>query len=289
MKRRNLFWLVALVVQAAFAQQTVEVHLPSMEPHVQLAGWWTPAKPQLEGRPKPAVVALHGCSGPAQNKRYVSWPDGQYVRLLNGLGIGVLYIDSFGPRGVESICSLPRRQRTVDETNRRLDTYGALQWLSTQPGVDAQRLGVIGFSHGGQTVLSAANQTEDVVRHAPIKPKVLVAYYPGCNGPESMFRYESVAPLLIMTGAIDDWTPPVACRRLVERLHQDQPGQTVRYIEYPDSYHAFDSIRPPAVRDNVAGTKSGKATVGGNPAAREASAKALTEFLIEQFKLEPTQ
>ena len=84
MKRRNLFWLVALVVQAAFAQQTVEVHLPSMEPHVQLAGWWTPAKPQLEGRPKPAVVALHGCSGPAQNKRYVSWPDGQYVRLLNG-------------------------------------------------------------------------------------------------------------------------------------------------------------------------------------------------------------
>jgi dienelactone hydrolase len=285
-KRCKLFWLGALVVHAAFAQQTLEVRLPSMEPHVQLAGWWTPAAAQPEGQPMPAVVALHGCSGPPQNKRYVSWPDGQYVRLLNGLGIGVLYIDSFGPRGVESICSLPRRQRTVDETNRRLDVYGALQWLSTQPGVDTQRLGVIGFSHGGQTVLSVANQTEDVVRLAPIKPKALVAYYPGCNGTESMFRYESVAPLLIMTGAIDDWTPPAACRRLVERLHQDQPSQTVRYIEYPNSHHAFDSIRPPAVRDNVAGTKSGKATVGGNPAAREASAKALAEFLIEQFKLE---
>jgi dienelactone hydrolase len=285
-KRRNLFWLGVLVVHAAFGQPTLEVHLPSMEPHVQLAGWWTPAAPQPDGQPMPAVVALHGCSGLAKNKRYVSWPDGQYVKLLNGLGIGVLYVDSFGPRGVESICSLSRRQRTVDETNRRLDVYGALQWLSTQPGVDAQRLGVIGFSHGGQTVLSVANQTEDVVRDAPIKPKVLVAYYPGCNGPESMFRYESVAPLLIMTGAIDDWTPPAACRRLVERLHHDQPSQTVRYIEYPDSYHAFDSIRPPAVRDNVAGTKSGKATVGGNPAAREASAKALADFLIEQFKLE---
>ena len=286
MKWRNLSWLVAIVLQAAFAQQTLEVRLPSMEPHVELAGWWTPAAAQPDGQPTPAVVALHGCSGLAQNKRYVSWPDGHYVKLLNGLGIGVLYIDSFGPRGVESICSLPRRQRTVDETNRRLDVYGALQWLSMQPGVDAQRLGVIGFSHGGQTVLSVANQKEDVVRDAAVKPKVLVAYYPGCNGPESMFRYESVAPLLIMTGAIDDWTPPAACRRLVERLHQDQPSQTVRYIEYPDSYHAFDSIRPPAVRDNVAGTKSGKATVGGNPAAREASAKALTEFLIKQFKLE---
>jgi hypothetical protein len=40
------------------------------------------------------------------------------------------------------------------------------------------------------------------------------------------------------------------------------------------------------VRDNVVGTKSGKATVGGNPVARAASAKALTEFLVEQFKLE---
>jgi dienelactone hydrolase len=161
-----------------------------------------------------------------------------------------------------------------------------LQWLSTQAGVDAQRLGVIGWSHGGQTVLSVADQTDELVRTAPIKPTVLVAYYPGCNGPEAMFRYESVAPLLIMTGAIDDWTPPAPCRRLVERLQKDQPSQVVRYIEYPDSGHAFDSLRPPTVRDNVAGTKSGKATVGGNPVARAASAKALTEFLVKQFKLE---
>jgi dienelactone hydrolase len=285
-KLRHLNWTLALVAQAAFAQQTLEVRLHSLEPNVQIAGWWTPATALPEGQLMPAVVALHGCSGLPQNKRLISWPEGHYVKLLNRLGIGVLYLDSFGPRGVDSICSQPRRERRVDVENRRLDVYGALQWLSAQPGVDAQRLGVIGWSHGGQTVLSVADQTNDVVRNATIKPKALVAYYPGCNGPEAMFRYESVAPLLVMTGSLDDWTPPALCRRLVGRLQKDQPGQTVRYIEYPDSHHAFDSIRPPAVRDNVAGTKSGKATVGGNPVAREASAQALTGFLIEQFNLE---
>lgn len=286
MTPRNLAWGLALLASAAMAQQTLEVRLPSMEPHVQLAGWWTPVAAQSTGPLMPAVVALHGCSGPPKDKRQISWPEGAYVKLLNGLGINVLYLDSFGPRGVDSICSQPRRLRTVDVKNRRLDVYGALQWLSTQPGVDAQRLGVIGWSHGGQTVLSVADQTDDVVRDAPVKPRVLVAYYPGCNGPEAMFRYESVAPLLIMTGAIDDWTPPASCRRLAERLQRDQPNQTVRYIEYADSGHAFDSLRPPTVRDNVAGTKSGKATVGGNPVARAASAQALTEFLVDQFKLE---
>jgi dienelactone hydrolase len=282
----QLIWTMALVTQVSLAQQTLEVRLPSLEPKVQIAGWWTPTATQPNGQLMPAVVALHGCSGLPQNKRLISWPEGHYVQLLNRLGIGVLYLDSFGPRGVESICSQPRRERKVDVENRRLDVYGALQWLSAQPGVDAQRLGVIGWSHGGQTVLSVADQTAEVVRNAATKPQVLVAYYPGCNGPEAMFRYESVAPLLLMSGSLDDWTPPAPCRRLVARLQKDQPAQTVRYIEYPDSHHAFDSIRPPAVRDNVAGTKSGKATVGGNPAAREASAKALTEFLTEQFKLE---
>jgi dienelactone hydrolase len=283
---RNLIWTSALLAQAAFAQQTLQVHLPSLEPQVQLVGWWTPAAAQAGAQLRPAVIALHGCSGLPQSKRLISWPEGHYVQLLNRLGIGVLYLDSFGPRGVESICSIKRQQRTVNELNRRLDVYGALQWLSKQPGVDAQRLGVIGWSHGGQTVLSVADQNDDVVRLATIKPRALVAYYPGCNGPESRLRYETVAPLLIMSGALDDWTPPAACRRLAERLQQDQPDQTVRFIEYPGSYHAFDSSRPPAERDNVAGTKSGKATVGGNPAAREASAKALTDFLTEQFKLE---
>ncbi len=286
MRWHNLAACVSLLAQAAWAQSTTQVHLPSLDPGVQLTGWWTPATEGGAGQAAPAVVALHGCSGLPRNKRQVSWPDGRYVKLLQHLGVGVLYLDSFGPRDVESICSENRRVRRVTVENRRLDVYAALTWLAAQPGVDARRLGVIGWSNGGQTVLSVADRSDDVVSTATIRPRALVAFYPGCSAPESRLRYESVAPLLIMTGALDDWTPPAACRRLVLRLHKDQPDQIVRYVEYPDSHHAFDSARPPTVRDNVAGTKSGTATVGGNPQAREASAQALTKFLAEQFQLE---
>lgn len=286
MRWHNLAACVLLLAQAAWAQSTTQVQLPSLDPGVQLTGWWTPAPEAGAGQAAPAVVALHGCSGLPRNKRQVSWPDGRYVKLLHQLGVGVLYLDSFGPRGVDSICSEKLRQRRVTVENRRLDVHGALAWLAAQPGVDPQRLGVIGWSNGGQTVLSVANQTDDVVKSAAIRPRALVAFYPGCSAFESLFRYESVAPLLIMTGSLDDWTPPAACRRLVRRMQQDQPGLNVRYVEYPDSYHAFDSARPPAVRDNVAGTKSGTATVGGNPQARDASARELMQFLVEQFQLE---
>jgi dienelactone hydrolase len=289
MMLRSLLVLVSLLAQTAFAQQTQEVQVPSLDSGVMLTGWWTPATQTTQKQVMPAMVALHGCSGLTKDKQLISWPHGHYVKLLQELGVGILYLDSFGPRGVESICSEPRRLRKVDEKIRRLDVYGALTWLAKQPGVDAQRLGVIGWSHGGQTVLSVADQTDDLVKNARIKPSVLVAFYPSCTGPQALFRYETIAPLLIMTGALDNWTPPAPCRRLTERLQQTPAGPSVRYIEYPDSYHAFDSTRPPRVRDNVAGTKSGTATVGGNPAARTASAKELTEFLTVQFQLEKRQ
>lgn len=286
MQLLKLMGCLAWLVQAALAQATQELSLASQEPGVQLAAWWSPAPALAAGEAAPAVVALHGCDGLPENKKAVSWPANRYVKLLNEMGVGVLYLDSFTARGVSSICSVKGRKRPVTQEQRRLDVYGALTWLAAQPGVDASRLGVLGWSHGGQTVLAAADQTVDLVLNSPVKPRVLVAFYPGCNAFEKMFRYEVVAPLLIMTGELDDWTPPAACARLAQRLQAGQPAVSVRYIEYAGSYHGFDLARPPKLRDNVAGTASGQATVGGNPAARDASALALKAFLAEQFHLE---
>lgn len=63
-------------------------------------------------------------------------------------------------------------------------------------------------------------------------------------------------------------------------------GQAPRFEldVYADSYHGFDSLSPVKVRDQVGSTRSGRATVGGNPAARAASRERMFRFLEEQLR-----
>jgi dienelactone hydrolase len=268
---------------AAAAPLTQEVSFPSQEQGVTLQAYWTPPP---DGRPNaPAVVALHGCDGLRSDRRWLNYSQSRYIRIFHDAGFGSLYVDSFGPRGQTSICAQKPAERSLTEANRRLDVLAALQWLSVQPGVNPVKLVVVGWSHGGQTVLASADRSTDVVAKAPVKPAALVAFYPGCNAFELQRSYTLVAPLLVMSGELDNWTPAAACRRFTDRLLSDH--QLVRYVQYPGSYHAFDSAGPVTEHHDVGGTRSGSAMAGGNPAARAASAIEMMQFLGLQLGFPP--
>lgn len=147
----TLAW-VACMTLSAYGATVLTVD--SLDAGVALPAYWFAAP--AGNTAGPAVVALHGCGGLLDGKGSLGAQRHRYVRILHGAGIGVLFIDSFVPRGQNSICSQRHDQRSITEMHRRLDVYGALQWLARQPGVDAQRLGVVGWSHGGQTVLASA-------------------------------------------------------------------------------------------------------------------------------------
>jgi dienelactone hydrolase len=262
---------------------TSEVTFPSQENGIALTGYWT-APPAGQAN-APAVVALHGCGGLPSDRSQLDYAHSRYIRILHDAGMGVLYVDSFGPRGLRSICEVKPKERSVTEADRRLDVLGAMQWLSLQGGIDAKRLVVMGWSHGGQTVLAAADSGADVVANAPLKPAALVAFYPGCGVAAKQLSYKAVGPLLVMSGELDNWTPALPCQRFTETLKRD--GQPVWYVEYPGAYHAFDSAAPVTERLNVGGTKSGKAMLGGNPAARTASAEEMLRFLGKQLGFDP--
>ena len=259
----------------------LEVKFPSAESGVEVTAYWS--APPTSATPAAAIIALHGCNGLPNDRAVFAYPRHRYIKLFNDAGAGVLYVDSFGSRGQGDLCGEKPSRRSIRESNRRLDVVGALQWLAAQPGIDANRLGVVGWSHGGQTVLSVADASVDVVRQAPVKPAALVAFYPGCHEFEQALRYETVAPLLVMSGELDNWTPAAPCKRLTERLQGRL--QAVRYIQFEGSYHAFDSARPVTERGDVGGTKSGKALAGGNPIAREASAREMMIFLGQHLGL----
>ena len=266
------------------SHQSLQIQVSSLDQGIELPGYWSPVK---TGQPAPAVVALHGCGGLPAKKALLGYQQGRYVRMFNDAGISVLYIDSFAPRGTVSICSQKPGERSITEDVRRLDVYGALRWLAAQPGVDATRLGVVGWSHGGQTALAVNDASVDLAPGVTARPRAVAAFYPGCRRFERQRSYQPAVPMLVMTGLLDDWTPSATCAALAARLHTrwPPPAPTIQHIAYANSYHGFDSANPPRQRDRVGGTASGKATVGGNPDALAASGQALMVFMQAQFQL----
>jgi dienelactone hydrolase len=190
----------------------------------------------------------------------------------------MLAVDSFTPRGEKSLCEIPVRERRVTMEHRRDDVFAAIQWLARQPGVDARRIAIVGYSHGGSTVLSAMDRTDAAVRSQALQPAAAIAYYPGCGRYADMWTYEVSAPLLLMIGELDDWTPAHHCERLHAKLKRAQQDVPFEFIFYPGSHHGFDGYGPLTVRTGLP-TRSGTATVGGNPEARENSLRRMFDFL----------
>jgi dienelactone hydrolase len=272
------FTLAALGCTAALAQ--VDVTLPSLDTSggrpVMLIGQWFAAETTADA---PAVVLLHGCGGAYDGRGRLSERMRDYAALLNGVGVHALVVDSLESRGQKEICTQKVGSRSITQANRRRDALAALQWLAAQPQVDATRLGLMGWSNGGSTVLSATNLRNSEVAGAAPKAAFAVAFYPGCAA-DLKRGYRTNTKLLLLIGEADDWTPAAPCRQLAEQAAGVKP----QFESYPLAYHGFDSTASLRMRKDVPnGVNPGQGvTVGGNAEALQRSRERLLQFLAEQ-------
>ena len=156
---------------------------------------------------------------------------------LHGLGNGG---DQFlgKPRGQREICTLKDRP-ILPGRDRARDAYSALAWLAGRDDVDPKSIHVMGWSNGGSTVLNTVRA--NAPGHTADSPQFrsAVAFYPGCT-PLGRTPYKPIAPLLIQTGAADDWTPAKPCEELAEAARKR--GADVQIDVYPGAHHAFDGL-----------------------------------------------
>jgi dienelactone hydrolase len=240
--------------------------------------------------PFPAVILAHGCAGNGYSD--VTW-----APMLRKWGYATFVVDSFGGRSIsiQGICEDVTRLFPV---RRVPDVYGALRILATHPKISADRVALMGFSHGGIVTLSASTQWARDMFAPNGRPsfRAFFPFYPYCNSvvPE----YDAVsAPVRIHTGALDDWTPAKPCQDWTERLRSK--GFDASVTLYPEAHHAFDDptgspIRLPKVvnvstctprfksilgpseaDDPFAGCLKYGATIGRNVQAIKAAQEAL--------------
>jgi dienelactone hydrolase len=272
--------LLAFAAAGTHAQEKVQF------PSLDLWGGTTPLpidgyvyKPRGNG-PFPALVMFHGCSGALARNGRVSQRFRDLAQLLSGMGYLVLLADSFNPRGTQEICTTRPKAREIQESQRWLDGFGALNYLATRPDVQPGRIGAIGASHGGTAALQ--------VMDAGLPPKqgqagfaAAVALYPGCSSTlKKQPDFQAYAPLLVLAGELDDWTPAEPCRQLVERSRRR--GEPVEIEVYEGAHHSFDSTAPVTVRNDV--IRNGHPVhAGGHPPAREKAYAHIQQFFARHL------
>lgn len=173
--------------------------------------------------PFPAVILAHGCGGIGQNVR-------NWAAFLQKRGYLALVLDSFSSRAISEVCTAPR----LTLADRVGDAYGALKYLQSLANVDKQRVGLMGFSHGGMTVLKTiAEVTPFPLGEAP-RFAAALAVYPDCLTSE----VDPTVPLLILSAARDDWTLAAPCQ--AKAAQRKAEGYPVEIEVIPNAMHAFD-------------------------------------------------
>lgn len=224
-----------------------EVRIPSVRDKM-LFGWFIPA-----GETAPAVVILHGWGGNAEMMLPLAGP-------LHAAGYALLLIDarSHGRSDADTFSSLPRFAE---------DLAQATAWLRRLPGIDPQRVAVIGHSVGAAACLLYASRQHDLAAVVSIAafshPATMmrrwlkfkrIPYWP--LGAYILFyvqrvighRFDAIAPrhtigltdcpILLAHGGADAMVPVVEAHE----IFANRPDDRVRLLLMPGSHDQYEEI-----------------------------------------------
>lgn len=243
-----LFFTITLNSQPAFAADENSVSTDFVKQHFKLK------KPEGKG-PFPAMIFISGCSG-------YKWTDIAYAHYNNtaekfvAKGYAVIMVDFLvGTNNVNCIGI------DFDLVLKKVRlTHDYLQQLAF---IDKENINLFGWSFGGIVTIQIANIEPFAKRF-----KKAVAYYPRCSSEQ---KWQSHIPILIQSGSLDDVTPFMPCRNLIDN---SPDSSMVKFRVIPDGRHAFDFVGYPEKKDYIIGT------IGYNEKAAKKAWRNVERFMF---------
>jgi len=203
---------------------------------------------QSRPQKRPAVVIVHGVGGlyKADNSKRVYW---DYAKKLADNGIAALIIDVHGARSQGRLSVADSGK--VDISSFVADSIFAAEMLRNHPAIDPERIGVLGFSKGGQAALLAIDQRYiDAYSKSAFPFKAAAAVYPGCNVVIEHPHVSRNSSVLLLFPKLETVSNERTCRSVVENL--SKAGVQVHFEVYQGARHAWDEDIPAtAISDRV--------------------------------------
>ncbi len=225
-----LVFLLLQLPKQAFANHVENVVFPGAGDSANVALRATLYRPRGDG-PFPALVLLHGCDGVID--LYHKWA-GRFWQM----GYVALIVDSFKPRGLGAGCAEDHGDRNGLRVD---DAYGALAYLAKRADVDPARIALVGWGEGGDAALRTVglDPAQRPARPVGLRFRAAAAFYPGCD-----IAGGFEAPVLIMMGDADRWTPVAPCADMVRNARRIAASAAVALQVYPGATHLFDDDFP---------------------------------------------
>lgn len=189
--------------------------------------------------PVPAMVILHGSGGIKDGR------EPEYARLFAENGIAGLIVDYYEPRGVKPDTVYQMKTMIATEVDLMSDAYSALNILGTHPAIDANRIGVTGYSYGG---MATRYVLDDRLKNIMAPDAPAFALHMDIYGPchQTLGHTGTTgAPYLALHGDNDNSVDPALCQEVYKTI--EASDSTVESHVFPGAGHAWENSTPRAV------------------------------------------
>lgn len=270
MKNLSLLFAFALLTLQASAGETIKfesldpAHLYHMSGELYM--------PANVTDPVPAMVVVHGTGGVDERTDY-------FAKELPKMGVAAFVVD-YKSGNFTNPTDRPSNDSFIGAS------FAALKLLESRSAIKSDKIGIMGFSLGGQQTLSTTLQKYKVEFIGTDAPgfKVHIAFYPGCRYFLKKIKEDTkiVAPLEVFWGTKDSYGDGDACPKMADALANATHSE-LKLVPFEGASHGFDGIKTGYFKEPA--ISAPRAYIESNPVYGVQARKQALEF-IDKYLLQ---